>query len=120
MRLRSSRLGALGYLVSIHFSASTSTQSDLFMLLCRTYAKQLYISALTCGLIGYHKEACLQLSLSSFTGEVFLYNSRNLSEPQHNESYSGECRRESAVQAALLPQDHGAQAKQGTLIRSPI
>lgn len=50
------------------------------------------------------------------TGEVFLYNSRNLSEPQHNESYSGECRRESALQAALLSQDHGAQAKQGNQI----
>lgn len=82
--------------------------------------KQLCVSALTGGLIGYHWKVCVQLSPSSFTGEVFLYNSRNLSEPQHNESYSGECRRESAVQAALLPQDHGAQAKQGTLIRSPI
>lgn len=52
------------------------------------------------------------------TGEVFLYNTRNLSEPQHNESYSGERRRESALEAAHLPQDHGAQAEQGTLIKS--
>ncbi len=112
MRLRSSRFVALGYLESI--------QSITCLCDCAECRPNNYVSLYWRGLIGYHKKACVQLFLSSFTGEVFLYNSRNLSEPQHNESYSGQCRRESAVQAALLPQDHGAQAKQGTLIRSPM
>lgn len=119
MQLRCSRWGALRILVHPlslphlfmwHFRTISQTTIDLSTDMWPNWISQRSVS-----LTGVFSRLTLLL-----TGEVFLYNSRNLSEPQHNESYSRECRRESALQAALLPQDHGAQAKQGTLIRSPI
>ena len=51
---------------------------------------------------------------SPSTGEVFLHHPRHLPQPQHHEGHRGERWGEGAGQTALLPQDHGAQTKQGS------
>lgn len=54
------------------------------------------------------------LVFSPSLGQVFLHYPWDLSQPYHYEGHCRERRRQGAPQAALLPQNNGAQAEQGT------